>query len=84
MTTSAWTVSDVHRVCSWCSKVLHEGHPECRVTTHGICPDCESKVLEDEAWSCEICGDPVTNPSSRVCEDCENHWGPFPKEINDA
>lgn len=79
--TRRWLFGDIHKVCFWCGKTLHEGHPDCPVTTHGICWRCEKKLAEEippeGCWICDMCSGIITDPGKRVCEECNDHWGPF-------
>jgi hypothetical protein len=34
-------------VCAWCQVLMKDGPPE--PVSHGICPECEKKLLEDYA-----------------------------------
>jgi hypothetical protein len=38
----------MRRVCAWCSKFLGLVPPlDADIITHGMCPDCQAKVLAD-------------------------------------
>jgi len=41
------------RVCAWCKKVMDPSELETGFDTHGICPDCEDKLYEEEGWDKE-------------------------------
>ena len=35
------------QVCAWCKKDMEDTEHEGEGVTHGICPDCEKKELEE-------------------------------------